>query len=471
MTRVSQACFLLALPLLGSACNPLIYDKILEDSPINEFELKGPDGRPAHSNKVVVYEAQGDGIGHALAMGPTNVALVWLSLSEGAEAIKEPITTDQADALVYPIASRTAVRLGGIVRVPSPSAGDTTEHAIVSISATSEPKLSRVVRFSLPAFARTDDADADIAVPVINDAALPAFGLGLAAVNLDAGQTDPDYEVMVGTNIGPVVYDDMGKNVATYEQNRADMLADDPGAFSGEDDPEGFAYTLCEQLAGFNGMVGGPFLSGGAGAFVVGTPNGLYIVAEQDTADEDAKTNAVGAPIYDCARDTRAKPSEGTSSFGTTFLVMDFNGDGSDDLAVGDPEANRVFIYAGGNAGLGETPMVTLKPGGETSGAAASFGYGMGVADLAPDGDFSVVLVGAPMTNVDGKSEVGSVHVFELGTGDWVTTLEDLTPEAGTRHGLWAGGIFRDDRDEIVVFGESEGRIHMRIDERDPKPE
>jgi hypothetical protein len=327
------------------------------------------------------------------------------------------------------------------------------------------------VRFAVPTFTRTDEADADIVVPVINDAALPAFGIGLAAVNLDADQTDPDYEVMVGTNIGPLVYDDMGANVATYEQNKADMLEGDPGAFDGDNAPEGYSYTLCEQLAGFNGMVGGPFLPDGAGAFVVGTPNGLTIVAEQDTTDEDAKTNAVGAPIYDCARDTRAKPSEGRSSFGTTFLVTDFNGDGSDDLAVGDPEANRVFIYAGGDAGLGATPMVTLKPGGETSAAAEQFGYGIGVADLDPGGDYRVILVGAPKTNVDGKSEVGSVHVFELGTGDWVATLEDMTPDAGTQHGLWAGGISRDERDEIVVFGESEGRIHMKIDERDPKPE
>jgi hypothetical protein len=179
----------------------------------------------------------------------------------------------------------------------------------------------------------------------------------------------------------------------------------------------------------------------------------------------------VGAPIYDCARDTRAKPSEATSSFGTTFLVTDFNGDGSEDLAVGDPEANRVFIYAGTAGGLGATPLATLEPGGETSAAAASFGYGMGVARLDPGGGFDVILVGAPHTNVDGKSEVGSVHVFELGTADWVAALEDLTPDAGTQHGLWAGGIFRDDRDEIVVLGETEGRIHMRIDERDPKPE
>jgi hypothetical protein len=404
-------------------------------------------------------------------VGPTNVALVWLSLSEGAEAIEEPITKDQADAIVYPIASRTAVRLGGIVRVPSPQAGDGTEHAIVSISSTAEPALSRVVRFLVPTFTRTDDSDADIVVPVVNDAALPGFGLGLAAVNLDADQTDPDYEVMVGTTVGILVYDDMGKNVATYEQNKADLLEGDPTIFDGGNASEGFSYTLCDQLTGFNGMVGGPFLPGGAGAFVVATPNGLFIVAEQDTTDEDAKTNAVGAPIYDCSRDTRAKPSEGTSDFGTTFLVTDFNGDGSDDLAVGDPGANRVFIYAGGDGGLGESPMVTLKPGGETSGAAMAFGHGMGVADLDPGGDLSVILVGAPMTNVDGESEVGSVHVFELGTGDWVATLEDLTPTASTQHGHWAGGVFRDERDEIVVFGESEGRIHMQIDERDPRPE
>jgi hypothetical protein len=469
MRRNPAARIISFFALVATGCNPLVFAEILEDAPVADFELQGPDGRPAHSSDVLVYDERGDGIGHALTMGPDNVALVWLGLSEGAKPVSQQITKDQGKALIFPIESRTAVRLGGIARVPSP-AGDDVEHAIVSVVSIAQIRETRIVRFAIPTFARTDSHETDIVVPVLGEAVVPGFGFGLAAVDLDGDQLDPHYEVMVGSDIGVFVYDDMGENVADYVETREELEADDPDVFAGDNAPDGYPFTLCDDLAGHNDIVGGPFLADRKGAFVVASSAGLTIVAEQDGAAPAEEQNAVGAPIYDCAREVHSRPGAASTDFGAKLTVADIDRDGTEDLLVGDPTANRVFVYLVDSDGLQPTPALTLQPGGDRAEAAAEFGFGLGVARLDPDGDFDVLLVGAPGTPVDGKDEVGSVHVFELGSDDWLAALEDLTPTSGTRHGLWAGGIFRDERDELVVLGKTEGRIHVRIDERDPRP-
>lgn len=465
--RRTLASLPLVLPLCG--CNPLVFDKILEDSPVEEFEVKGPDGRPALGLAHIVYEEVGDGVGHLVTAGPQNVALARIALSEGAEPVIEAIEREAASELILPIESRTALTMGGMARVPSPTEGDEAEHAVASFVATAERRKTRIIRFNASTFVRTDEPDADIVIPDIDGTVAPDFGFGLAAINLDADQDDPDYELVVGTDIGVLVYDNLGKNAATYAENKAAIEAMEDDPFAGDKEADGRFFTVCENLAGFNGLAAGPFLAGEAPAFVVGMPTGLVLVAEQDVDDPDDAKNRVGAPVYDCERGTRDAPGDAEGSFGASLFVTDFDDDGIDDLVVGDPTANRVFLYRGTADGLEDAPVDTLQPGGDTAGDAKEFGASLGRANLDP-GKLEVLAVGAPGTTVDGKDEVGSVHIFELGGNDWLVTLEDLTPSSGTRHGTWAGGVFRDDRDELVVMGTLEGRVHSRIVERDPKP-
>ena len=68
---------LLGLGAVSMACNPVVFDKVLEDAPVRTFQMRGPSG-PIHSGIVVTYPAGDDGIGHALVP----------SVEDGARGVK-----------------------------------------------------------------------------------------------------------------------------------------------------------------------------------------------------------------------------------------------------------------------------------------------------------------------------------------------------------------------------------------------
>lgn len=455
---------LIGLPLLAASagmfsCNPLIYDTLLEDIYVSQIALRGPTGVPTHGPIAASFPPDADGNAHVLLAAETDVSMVFLGLTPGAAPSEAYPTAEDLTALIFPIEGVQKVQIGGLWAVPSPEMGDTQEHAIAALRAPGEPENARVVRFDLPNFIRTDDDEADIKNPEIGGAPVPTFGIGLSAINLDAAQTDPDYEVAVGSQAGVLVFDNMNMNAPDYQ-----MVKDGLGAAACEGDNEADCafWTLCEDLASPNSLTAGPFLGGNAPALVALTEDGITMIAEADMP----QTNAVGAPIYDCAKRVIAAPAGSGMDFGAGTFVNDLNDDDLDDLVVGDPSTDRVHIYFNTGSGLPDNPSKTLEP---SDSEALEYGAAIGRADLGGDIG-SVLLVGAPGSTVDGEIEVGKTYVYDLTGDEEILVLADTTPDKNTRFGQWVGGIHVNGRDELVLLGTSLGKVHIAINENDPAP-
>jgi hypothetical protein len=81
-----------------------------------------------------------------------------------------------------------------------------------------------------------------------------------------------------------------------------------------------------------------------------------------------------------------------------------------------------------------------------------------------------VILVGAPATAVDGKIGVGRVLVFDASDGTLLRSIEDLDPRSDSRHGLAVHGLDMPGREELVVSGARELRVHWSILSGDAGP-
>lgn len=454
--------FLSLFAIVGTAslggCNPLAYDELLEGAWVEDFTLQPPTQSNVHGSVAVTYAPDGDGYAHVLMAGPNDGMLAWWSLNRGADVQEQYPTLDKTNALVNPIKDTQSSRVSGIVPTPAPTAGDLTPHALVAYTSIGEPDKARIVRVAVPAFVRTNlDPNEDVLNPLVRGAHVPGFGRHLAAINLDAGQDDPNLEVMVGSELGPLIFDNLDHNRSLYAEVKATLPKAD---VTGDNEPNGYGFTLCER-PDVSGMAAG-YLLPGQPVFVVADPTGLTLMG----AHPAGTTNLVGAPIYACNLGQIPAPAGSSPLFGRALRVDDLNVDGVDDLVVGDPGANRVHVYLGTPSGLLAQPTTTIAP----SEHAKEFGYSIGRADLGGKMG-ATLLVGAPGSNVDGSSGVGKVFVYDrLGQGVRAV-LADMTPEKGSRYGEWAGGVHISGRDELVVIGVRGGRVHIAIADGDPYPE
>lgn len=461
--------FLVAFGLAGAAtgCNPLVFGDLVDNAPVRPFTIDPPTAGNPYGRKGFRLPG-GPGTDGSMVLVSDGIPLMSrIFVGVGGDGQSTHPSLTQLQAIMGPLSDFDTSTFGGAARVPAPIAANVNPHAVVGITSTFEPWLARVVRIDLEDFDRTDMFDQDIESPRIAGAFVSGFGRDVAAINLDGPQDDAAYEVAVGSSQGLLIFDSVGANTADYLAAREAIIAMNINAFTGDDEPNGFHFTHCDQLLDYISLGAGNFGSGGAPAFVASTQGGLTLIADQGV------TNAVGAPIYDCSSAFLPNASPPSPTFGWTLFTTDVDGDGNDDLFVGDPESNRVDVYMGNGNGLPTSPTFSITPPLDEDGV-AEFGFSVDRANLG-GGFGEAIVIGAPGTALERAANVGAVFVYRINEMGMLDTeapiaLVDQSPTAGTRHGLWAGGIRNDenDREELVVIGATEGRVHLMIDDLDP---
>ena len=450
-----------ALGVASLGCNPGIYGELIDDAPVRPFEVVPLTQGNPYGREAIKYPGGPGRDGRLLMVGDFIPVMSMVGLGVDLHGLSEHPELGAVQSMIAPLTDLDTTNFDGIAMVPSPIPGDPTPHALVAVTSSFDTFSSRIVRINLDTFARTELSEDDIITPRISTSATPGFGQDLDAFNLDGPQNQSDYEVAVGSQAGVLVYDTVGANVAQYEAARVSMGI-------AMDDPAGFAFTLCDELMGYRRIGHGNFGPGGAAAFVVAMPNELVLITDQ------AMTNSVGAPLYDCAARRIPNPSPSAESWGWELFTTDYNGDGFDDLFVGDPSRNIVEVYEGMANGLPNAPTFVMGPTADHFGT-GEYGYSVDRANLG-GGFGEALLVGAPGSDDGRTQDVGSVFVYpidEFGQLDLENpiVLMDQTPQTGTRHGMWAGGLRQDEyeREEIVVLGSQGGRVHLQIDDLDPR--
>lgn len=134
---------------------------------------------------------------------------------------------------------------------------------------------------------------------------------------------------------------------------------------------------------------------------------------------------------------TRPTQAHGRLSDVAALVAADFDGDGIQDLAVGQRESDMgapvsggaVFIYKGGSGGLDAQPLWVLKGATET----AAFGESLAVGDLDGDGRAELA-VASPTADVAGNN-AGAVYLYSFKGGS-------PTPLRSALAGLLAGSSF-----------------------------
>jgi hypothetical protein len=189
-------------------------------------------------------------------------------------------------------------------------------------------------------------------------------------------------------------------------------------------------------------IVVGNFLTGGADEIVVaGQTNGQGKVV---LLSFDTQNNTLTCPAKVLL------PTTGHSGqYAASLAAADFNGDGTMDLAVGNP-SDRVYVYFGPlDTKLNPDLVVTGEAGSDFGRQISSIGSG--VADL---------IVSAPSATVDQRLQVGKVYRLrvsdKVGTLSHTAALVTLSPEGvkeGEAFGTSTGGLFWNNRTTCQMGG------------------
>lgn len=440
---------LLALAsLLVIGCLPRSFDALEQAAPVTTIAAGFPEDDSAVIRWALSVDADDEGRGRVL-FSDGERWLGWLRLDEDGNYELHTILPFERDVLT----ESDDPAITGLALVPD----RTIPEGLLRLAGDAE-RPDRIVRFRVADFSRVaPDLDA-VAVPswVLDEHPAAHALIGpLAAIALDEGQP----ELLSASADGALlIWPELGTTLAELAETRAQLLADDPTVFDA-DPAEGFGVTRCADLGGPNAwaLAGGRLLSDDRLAAVILRDSTLHLVA----AAEPPAISLVGTTVLDCAAGTIELPESAM-----TLLSVDLERDGDDDLLVGSPGTEQVWVFLGdADTGIPSAPSFTLVP--ETP-RAGGFGTSMAVADLGGDVG-RVVIVGAPETMIGNSPRVGRVHVFDL-EGAALTEFSDLEPRTDSQQGLGVHALGLPGRDELVVSGRTELRVHWQILDGDPRP-
>jgi hypothetical protein len=436
----------LSLLMLTSACLPSSFDALADAAPVHTQALAFPYDTNAEIAVALTVAGDDEGRGRVL-FGDGERALGWLSLDlDGRRTLRFARFGELTDIGSHPDhVEITQPRLTGLAVVPDASIAE----GLVRVAA-EQGVPDRVVRVRVADFSRIAEPQLDMQIyPWVADPA-PALSGALAGVQLDDGLP----ELLVVGEAGLFIWDSLGSSLPSYEQARAAMLADDPDAFV--DDPsQGYGLTHCPDLQP-TALAGGRLLPNAGRAAVALSGATLTFVA----ASEPGVVSLIGAPIYDCARVSLSLPAPAS-----VLAVVDLGLDDDDDLLVGAPDERQVWVYENLGDGLPATPTLVLEGEGDE----LDFGASITSVELGGDAP-EVIVVGAPGTAVGGKVGVGRVLVFDASDGTLLRSIEDLEPRSDSRHGFAVHGLDLPGREELVVTGIREFRVHWSIVAGDEGP-
>lgn len=446
MSRAARLARLVAgVVLLATtpACLPRSFDALEQAALVTTIRARFPEDERAVVRWALTVDADDEGRGRVL-FGDGEAWLGWLRLDERGEFELETMLPFEREALT----ESEAPTFTGLALVP----GRDIPEALLRVESDAE-RDDRIVRMRVADFSPA--ADAPIVTPSwIVDEFADADSLAgvLGAVDLDGDQP----ELFTGTQDGALlIWPELGTTLDAIAAARAQVLSDDPSAF--EADPSlGFGLARCEGLGSAIAIAGGPVLADERAAALLLRGDSIAIVA----ALAGAEPSLVGTTRVDCDAGSIA-----LDALASALLVVDLERDGDLDLLVGAPASEQVFVFESDGAGLPAEASFVITPEDARGG---EFGASLAVADLG--GELGrVIVVGAPTTMISKRAKVGRVHVFEL-DGAPLTEFSDLEPQTDSRHGLGVHALGLPGRDELVVSGQLELRVHWSIAEGDPRP-
>jgi hypothetical protein len=420
---------------LALACLPERFDALAEAAPVTTVPLSFAGA--AELTIALTVAADDEGRGRVL-FSDGSPALGWYQLDEQGGELRFA-TFDQLASL----ATHPQPQLTGLAVVQTNAVAE----ALVRVAA-AEGGRDRIIRFRVADFSRPSAPELDMHVYTWVADPAPTLSGPIAAVQLDEGLP----EGLSASAEGLFIWDELGVRASEYATARELLLEADPSVF--EADPsQGFGLTRCPELSP-TAIAGGRLLAEQRRAAAVLEHDRLTFVG----VAEQPEQSLIGAPIYACELETLELPGPATS-----LLVVDLERDGNDDLLVGAPASGEVWLFENHGEGLAPTPTLVLA-----SDEPGAFGTSLAHVELGGDAP-EVFVVGAPATRVSDKANVGRVHVFDR-DGELLRTIEDLEPRSDSQHGLGVHGLDLPGREELVVSGARELRVHWTILESDPRP-
>jgi hypothetical protein len=198
--------------------------------------------------------------------------------------------------------------------------------------------------------------------------------------------------------------------------------------------------------------IGNDSMSGAASTVLI--LDGLTVEA----ADADLTDSSCVANGRTAVGELTAPGTEG--DFGAAVVVGDFDGADGPDIAVGAPSSNKVYVYMNVNFSVAApgAPIEVVGPAGS-----GRFGESLAAGDFDGDGNDELV-VGDPGATVDGVSNAGRAYMIPSDGGfGTVFTVGDANPEADQSFGRGvAVGTFSGSGTVLTVAARNEVFTYFR---------